>query len=108
MNRRRLEEELERDIQEHIDLETRENIWIAVCHRRRHAMRRCGNREYPRVKEDTRSVWGWIWLDQLAQDCRHGLRMLHRNPVFTTMSVLSLALGIGANTAIFSIFDGSF
>ncbi len=56
-------------------------------------------------KEDVREVWGWMWLQRFGQDIRYGWRTWGKNPLFVAMAVLSLALGIGANTAIFSVMD---
>jgi len=57
------------------------------------------------LKEEVREMWGWVSLQRLGQDLRYGWCTLRKNPLFATMAVLSLALGIGANTAIFSVMD---
>jgi putative ABC transport system permease protein len=101
---KRLLEDLDKEIREHIELETRENIdrGMAPEEARYVALRKFGN--VSRVKEDARAVWSALWLEQLLQDVRLAFRLLCKSPAYTAVAILTVALGIGANTAIFSIF----
>ena len=100
-----MEQELERDIADHIAMETDENIarGMSPVEARYAALRKFGN--VARVKEDTRSVWGWAALDTWRADVRHALRRIRRSPGTAALAVLSLALAFVPSVTVFSVMD---
>ena len=97
---------LDEELQFHLEQQIAENIasGMAKDEARHAAMRTFGNPTS--LKEETRDTWGWIWLEQFAQDVRYGVRSLAKNPGFTLVAVFAIALGIGVNAGIFSILNG--
>jgi predicted permease len=102
---KRMLEELDQDIRDHIERETQDNIdrGMSPEEARYVALRKFGN--VTRVKEEAREVWSFLWLEELLEDVRFGLRMLRKGPGFTAAAALALAVGIGATTAVFSLVN---
>ena len=103
--RDRKEAELLEELQFHLqeEAEERQALGLAEDQARWAARRDLGN--FTLVQEDTRATWAWTILEQLGQDLRYACRTIAANRLFTTLVVLCLALGIGANTAIYSFMD---
>ena len=104
--RKRMLEDLDQDLRDHLESETQDNIdrGMSPQEARYAALRKFGN--VARMKEETRAVWSVVWLEQLLQDVRFGIRTLSRSPGLTVVAVLAIALGIGVNVGVFSVLNG--
>src|SRR5437867_1841791 len=101
----RRERELDEELQAHLRMSARDRIERGSTpeQARRDALREFGNMAL--IQETTREMWGWTSLERIARDTRYAVRALRHNPGFALTAVLSLAIGIGANTASFSLAD---
>jgi predicted permease len=106
LQRDRLDDELRDEIRQHLELRRQQLIDDGMDPREAayEARRLFGNATV--IREETRDMWSFQWVESLLQDTRFGARLLRRTPVFTVSAVASLAIGIGAAAAVFSLADG--
>jgi putative ABC transport system permease protein len=103
LRRRQFHADLDEEMRLHRELREQEHIERGLSAKEAHyaAQRRFGNDLV--LREESRDMWGWNWIEALLHDARYGLRQLRRNPGFTAAAVLTLAMGIGTTTALFTV-----
>jgi predicted permease len=107
MWRRKRDVEIEKELRFHMEAQIEENLRAGMTpdEAQRQAALLFGGRA--QVAEDCREIHSWHWLEVIINDLRHAARTLAASPLFTTAAVISIALGVGANTAIFTLMNAA-
>ena len=105
LHRERFRADLDEEMRLHMDLRQKQQAeqGMSEVDARYAARRKFGNDDFIEGREHV--AWGWRWLESLGQDALYGVRSMMRSPWVTAVALLSLALGIGATTAIFTLMD---
>src|SRR5690242_7455450 len=104
-SRRRLYGDLSDEIQEHLEEKIEELVADGMSRKEAEAAARRAFGSVMLTEEDSRNVWRWPPVEELFADIHYGLRALRHNPMFTAVALLTIAIGIGANTAVFSVVN---
>ena len=105
LQRGRFQQELDEEMRLHLELRRQQQLASGLSPEAAQASARQRFGNVTRIKEKSYMAWGWEWLEALVHDAGYGVRSMLRTPAITVVALISLALGIGANTAIFSFLD---
>lgn len=104
-SRRRMYGELSEEIRAHLEEKVEELVEVGMARKEAEAAARREFGNVTLVEEEGREVWRWVTIENFLMDVRFGLRMLRRNPGFTVAGLLTIAIGIGANAAVFGVVN---
>jgi hypothetical protein len=100
-----MDRDLDKEIQFHVESQVADKVRSGISEIEARRLTRLEFGGTDQIKEDCRQSRGTMWLESLVQDVRYGLRQLRKSPGFAFIAILSLTLGIGANTAIFTLLN---
>src|ERR1017187_874053 len=103
--RKRLESDLEKELRFHFETQVAEKMRSGISESEARRLTRLEFGGIEQIKENCRESRGTLWIESLVQDVGYGLRQLRKSPGFTLIAILSLTLGIGASTAIFTLLN---